>query len=97
MLCGYVYILCSHKNGTLYTGVTRDIHARMTEHKSKQNPKSFSAKYNSARLVWLERHDLLVEAIAREKAIKNWNRQWKIDLIEANNPNWQALKLEFDD
>jgi len=85
---GYVYLLCSHKNGTLYL-----VH----EHKTKLNKKSFSADYNVNRLVWYERYDSIVDAIAAEKRMKKWKRQWKIDLIETNNPNWATLELDFDD
>ena len=97
MRYGYVYILCSQKNGTLYIGVTSDLGARLEEHKSHHDPKSFTAKHNVTRLVWYERYDLIVDAIAREKAIKKWKRAWKIDLIEKTNPEWQELILDYDD
>ena len=97
MRYSYVYILCSYKNGTLYTGVTSDLRSRLIEHKAHLNKDSFTAKTKATRLVWFERHDLVIDAIAREKAIKDWNRQWKIDLIEANNPEWREIVLEFDD
>jgi len=94
---GYVYLLCSHKNGTLYLGVTNDLAARLHEHKTKLNKKSFSADYNVNRLVWFEHYPSIIDAIAAEKRMKKWERQWKIDLIEKRNPNWQELILEFDD
>jgi len=97
MRYGYVYILCSQINGTLYIGVTSDLGARLKEHKSRHDPKSFTAKHNVTRLVWFEQYDLIIDAIAREKAIKKWNRQWKIDLIEKTNPEWRELILEYDD
>ena len=97
MRYGYVYILCSQKNGTLYIGVTSDLGARLEEHKSRHDPKSFTAKHNITRLVWFERYDLIVDAIAREKAIKKWKRAWKIDLIEKTNPEWRELILDYDD
>ena len=97
MRYGYVYILCSYKNGTLYTGMTSDLRSRLIEHKTHLNKDSFTAKTKATCLVWFERHDLIIDAIAREKAIKDWNRQWKIDLIEANNPEWREIVLEFDD
>ena len=97
MRYGYVYILCSQKNGTLYIGVTSDLGARLEEHKSQHDPKSFTAKHNVTRLVWYERYDLIVDAIAREKAIKKWKRAWKIDLIEKTNPEWRELILDYDD
>ena len=97
MRYGYVYILCSQKNGTLYTGVTSDLAARIQEHKANHNPDSFTAKYDVTRLVWFERHDLIVDAIPREKAIKKWKREWKIALIEEDNPEWQEIILHYDD
>ena len=97
MRYGYVYILCSQKNGTLYIGVTSDLGARLEEHKSRHDPKSFTAKHNVTRLVWFERYDLIGDAIAREKVIKKWKRAWKIDLIEKTNPEWRELILNYDD
>ena len=97
MRYGYVYILCSQKNGTLYIGVTSNLGARLEEHKSRHYPKSFTAKHNVTRLVWFERYDLIVDAIAREKAIKKWKRAWKIELIEQTNPEWRELILDYDD
>lgn len=97
MRYGYVYMTCSYKNGTIYVGMTSDLGARVTEHKNHANPDSFTAKNKATRLVWYERHDLIVDAIAREKAIKNWDRQWKVELIEKHNPEWREIILEFDD
>ena len=97
MRYGYVYLLCNRKNGTLYLGMTSDLGARLEEHKSKANPDSFSAKYGTCRLVWFERHELIVDAIAQEKTLKGWPRQWKINLIERDNPNWDEIILSFDD
>ena len=85
------------ENGTLYVGVTSDLWCRLQEHKSRHDPKSFTAKYNVTRLVWFERHDLIVDAIAREKAIKKWKREWKITLIEETNPEWREIILDYDD
>ena len=87
---GYVYILASERNGTLYTGVTRDLPGRLYEHQNDLTP-GFTSKYGIKMLVWFEEHDLLVEAIAREKAIKNWRRSWKMDLIEEMNPDWEDI------
>lgn len=78
-------------------GMTSDMAARLAEHRSKSNPHSFSAKYNTVRLVWFERHDLVVDAIAQEKTMKGWPRQWKINLIERDNPHWDEIVLGFDD
>jgi len=96
MRYGYVYILCNRKNGTLYIGMTSNLAERVSEHKNKRN-EGFSAKYDVTRLVWFERLDLIVDAIAKEKTMKGWPRQWKINLIEETNPNWEELVLEFDD
>jgi len=83
---GYVYLLASYKGGTIYCGVTSDLPARLQDHQSKIDPSCFTAKYDVTRLVWFDDFDLIVDAIQREKAIKSWPRQWKINLIEANNP-----------
>jgi len=92
----YVYMMCSYKNGTIYVGVTNDLAARVHEHKTEYNPNSFTAEHRVKRLVWYEHFDSIVDAIAREKRMKKWYRQWKIDLIEKTNPNWTELTLEFD-
>ncbi|KRA41764.1 GIY-YIG nuclease family protein [Devosia sp. Root635] len=87
---GYVYILASKKNGTLYTGVTSDPSRRWFEHQHEMTP-GFTSRYGVKTLVWLEEHDLVVDAIRREKAIKKYPRQWKINLIEAVNPEWNDI------
>ena len=97
MRYGYVYLICNRKNGTIYLGMTSDLGERIEQHKSKANPNSFSAKYETCRLVWFERHDLITDAITQEKTMKGWPRQWKINLIERDNPNWDELIVEFDD
>ena len=97
MTYGYVYLLSNRKNGTIYLGITTDLYGRLQQHKSHYNPNSFSAKYNTHRLVWFERHDLVTDAITQEKTMKGWPRQWKINLIERDNPNWDEIVLEFDD
>ncbi|HVO65760.1 MAG TPA: GIY-YIG nuclease family protein [Syntrophales bacterium] len=86
----YVYILCSKRNGTLYTGVTSDLVKRVYEHKSNLID-GFSKKYNTHHLVWYELHETAEEAIIREKQIKKWNRRWKLRLIERDNPEWNDL------
>ena len=86
----YVYIVASRKNGTLYIGMTDDLEKRIWEHKEKLF-KGFTAKYGVDRLVWHETHDTRESAFRRERAMKKWNRQWKIDLIEKENPYWQDL------
>ena len=87
---GYVYILASRRNGTLYTGVTSNPSRRLLEHQHELTP-GFTARDGVKTLVWLEEHDLMVDAIKREKAIKKYPRQWKINLIEAINPEWEDL------
>ena len=87
----YVYIMASGKNGTLYTGVTNDIARRSFEHKAHINPKSFTARYNVDKLVYMEVFENPEYAIMREKQIKSWNRNRKKDLIESYNPEWVDL------
>jgi putative endonuclease len=86
----YVYLLASRRHGTLYLGVTNDVVRRVYEHKNKLLP-GFSAKYGIDRLVWYETYADVIEAIRREKEVKKWRRDWKIALIEADNPDWQDL------
>ena len=90
----HVYILASQRNGTLYTGVTSDIVQRMEQHKNGV-VEGFTRRYAVHRLVWYERHDTMLSAIAREKAIKKWNRAWKLRLIEEGNPEWRDLTEDF--
>jgi putative endonuclease len=87
---GWVYILASRRNGTLYTGVTSDLAARMVQHREGRGS-GFAAKYGVAVLVHAEHFERIDEAIAREKAIKKWRRAWKLRLIEHGNPNWNDL------
>ncbi|WP_313393676.1 GIY-YIG nuclease family protein [Sphingobium yanoikuyae] len=89
-----VYILASRKNSTLYTGVTSDLIKRLYEHRNGLI-EGFTKDYGVKRLVWFEPHDSMDSAILREKRIKKWNRQWKIELIEAGNPDWDDLALGF--
>lgn len=86
----YVYILASKKFGTLYTGVTGDLVRRVWEHKEGITG-GFTKKYNVKTLVYYELFDDPENAIAREKQIKNWKRQWKINIINAFNPDWKDL------
>ena len=82
-----VYILASKHQGVLYTGVTSNLPQRIWQHKHKLVD-GFSRQYNVDRLVWFELHAEMYAAIIREKQIKKWNRAWKIELIEACNPDW---------
>ena len=86
----YVYLLASQRNGTLYVGVTNSLVRRIAEHKEHVVP-GFTKRYDVTRLVWFEQHASIHEAIAREKHIKAWKRQWKIDLFNEINPNWDDL------
>ncbi len=85
-----VYILASDKNGTLYVGVTSDLIKRVWEHKNDLAP-GFTKRYRVHDLVWYELHGSMESAISREKTIKEWKRQWKLDLIEHGNPEWKDL------
>jgi putative endonuclease len=86
----YVYLLASKPHGTLYIGITSDLLKRVFEHKSKAVP-GFTSRYEIDKLVWFEAHDSVESAIRREKQIKEWRRNWKISLIERENPNWIDL------
>ncbi|MFL9841240.1 GIY-YIG nuclease family protein [Sphingomonas sp. ST-64] len=92
---GWVYILANRKNGTLYTGVTADIAARIVQHREGTGSR-FAAHYGVTRLVYVEPHDDITTAIAREKAIKKWRRAWKIELIERENPDWRDLFFDIN-
>lgn len=86
----FVYILASQKNGTLYIGVTNDLVRRVYEH-AHGLIAGFTKKYNIKSLVYFEHLDTPEAAIKREKQLKKWNRAWKIELIEKNNPDWLNL------
>ena len=90
----YVYILASMKNGTLYIGVTNNLIKRVYEHKNDL-VEGFTKKYQVHNLVYYEIFDSVYEAISREKQMKKWKRQWKINLIEKINPLWQDLYSEL--
>lgn len=85
-----VYMLSSQKNGTLYVGVTGELVRRVWQHKNNM-VEGFSGRYGVHRLVWFELHDSMDTAISREKQIKNWQRRWKLKLIERDNPKWLDL------
>jgi putative endonuclease len=87
-----VYILASGRHGTLYTGVTSDLAARLHQHREGLI-KGFTSRYGVAHLVWLEMHETMDAAIQREKRIKQWNRDWKLNLIERSNPEWVDLAI----
>ena len=85
-----VYMLASKRNGTLYVGVTSDVVGRVWEHKNNV-VKGFTQKYAVHTLVWYEIHPTMESAIARERAIKEWERAWKVRRIEETNPEWDDL------
>ena len=86
----YVYILASQKNGTLYIGVTNDLIRRVYEHRNDLFD-GFTKKYKAHVLIYYEEASDIKAAISREKILKKWRRQWKIDLIETFNPDWLDL------
>ena len=88
------YLLASHRNGTLYVGVTSNLIQRIDQHREGLIP-GFTKDYGVARLVWFEQHGTMELAIMREKRIKKWNRAWKIELIDEANPDWRDLAVEL--
>jgi putative endonuclease len=86
----YVYILASQRNGTLYIGVTNDLMKRVYEHRNNLID-GFTKKYNVHSLVYYEQYNDIESAIVREKRLKKWNREWKLELIEKENPQWRDL------
>lgn len=86
----YVYIVANKKHGIPYIGITHDLKKRIWEHKEKYL-KGFTSRYNLDKLVYFECFTDKWSAVDRERKLKNWKRQWKIDLIEQDNPNWDDL------
>ena len=86
----YVYLMASRRHGTLYVGVTNDLIRRAYEHRTDA-VEGFTSRYRIHLLVWFECYDDPLTAIAREKGIKKWRREWKINLIEKTNPEWADL------
>ena len=89
-----VYILASRRNGTLYVGVTSGLVKRVWEHKNDLT-EGFTKRYRVHMLVWFEQHETMEAAISREKAIKEWKRRWKLELVEQLNPEWRDLYSEI--
>ena len=89
-----VYILASRRNGTLYVGVTSDLVKRVWEHKNDL-VEGFTKRYGVHTLIWYEPHETMISAISREKAIKEWKRRWKLELIERSNPEWRDLYADL--
>lgn len=89
-----VYLMANKPFGVLYLGHTEDMSKRAWEHRNKIMP-GFSSDYNTTLLVWYELHESRESAFKRERQMKSWKRQWKLDLICENNPNWDGLSEEF--
>lgn len=87
---GFVYIVASRRNGTIYIGVTTDLPKRAWQHREGL-VEGFSKRYGCKMLVWYEPHDEIEQAIRREKQMKEWRRSWKLRVIEEMNPNWDDL------
>jgi putative endonuclease len=88
------YIMSSGKCGALYVGATSNLVKRLHEHRTDAaGPDSFTARYAIHHLVWFEQHETMEAAILREKRIKKWNRDWKLNLIEHDNPEWLDLAI----
>ena len=90
----FVYILASQRNGTLYVGVTNDLVRRIFAHTAKLVP-GFTRKYGVDKLMYVEEYSSILEARARERSLKRWQRAWKIALIEKANPQWRDLTAEL--
>ena len=91
---GFTYIMTNRAHGVLYVGVTADIHQRVAQHRDGFGS-SFCRRYGLDRLVLVERHESIEQAITREKQLKNWRREWKLELVEAANPDWNDLSGQF--
>lgn len=89
-----VYLLASRRNGTLYIGVTSNLHLRVAQHREEVFD-GFARKHGCKSLVWFESHETMESAIRREKQLKKWNRSWKLRLIEEGNPSWYDLAEDF--
>ena len=87
----WVYIITNKSNKVLYIGMSKDLKRRIYQHKNKVHPTTFSAKYNLNKLIYFEVFETKTEASVREKQLKKWNRDWRIELIETTNPNWEDL------
>ena len=84
---GWVYLLANRYRGTIYIGVTANLAQRTWQHREGVGSR-FAARYGASRLAYAEHYPTIEEAIAREKALKKWRREWKIELIERENPDW---------
>ena len=91
----HVYFMANNRNNVLYIGVTSNLERRVYEHKSSLNKACFTHRYNCHKLVYFENFNDVKYAIAREKQLKNWKREWKNELINKENPNWRDLWDEW--
>ena len=91
----YIYFMANNNNTVLYIGVTNNLERRVWEHKNRKNANNFTAKYNCNKLVYYEHTSSIKSAIAREKQLKNWKREWKNALIEKLNPTWADLAIDY--
>ncbi len=92
----FVYILSNKKKGVLYIGETKNLKKRIYQHKNKVHRNAFTARYNLDKLIYFEEWKTKEDAVLREKQMKKWNRDWKINLIESINPDWIDLYDNFD-
>ena len=93
-MAGYLYILASRRNGTIYVGCTTDLPKRIYEHRNGL-VRGFTRRYSVKRLVYVETYHDVSDAALRERRIKDWHRAWKIQLIEADNPTWEDLAVRL--
>lgn len=93
---GCIYFMTNTYNTALYVGVTSDLKVRIYQHKNKEFPYSYTARYNCDKLVYYEFYTRIEEAISREKQIKGWKRKWKNELISKTNPDWKDLSSEIE-
>ncbi len=89
-----VYMMASGQHGTIYIGVTSDLLTRVSQHREGVTG-GFTERYGVKRLVWFERHESIIDAIQREKSLKKYKREWKVNLIERENPKWIDLYPSF--
>lgn len=92
----YIYVLTNKAKTVIYTGVTNHLKIRLAQHKESINPNSFTSKYNVSYLLYYEKYTWILEAIAREKEIKGWRMEKKIDLIKTINPHLEFLNFLFE-
>ena len=91
----FVYLVTNRPRGVFYVGITSDLVKRVWQHRTHQLKRSFTDRYNLERLVWVEQYRDVRIAIRREKLIKRWRREWKIELVEKSNPDWRDLWEEL--